>query len=819
MGRATLTHRGPAFLVAFLLVGGCGGGGGDGDGGAGQDSPLRYSGSTTAAIVTTTNAAKLTADVLGGGDTAAALGTVGGVSVAHAARGVGGTGGIADIGRLVSRSMRRTPLKSALEDAKAAAIPLDLTEPCDSGSVRVSGTLADNGTGTVSASYNSCTVNGDTLNGAATIRIDAFNLALAMPIDFTVTFPRMTFLAAGFAGDVGGTFRSQTSLPTNSETVVLNIVALDRASGRMTMTQDLVIFSQYSNVLSPSSFSESITGRSFDSIDGFVDVATPQPLYFGTATQEFPEGGQAVLTGAGAAAIRVTPVSPTSLVLGLDLDGNGTAEQTAQLKWTDLSGPVGADLGDTDGDGMHNGWEAALGLDPADPADAGADKDGDGASNKQEYLAGTDPNSGASMPPQVGLSLAIMDSPDPVVVGQQLTYTISVLNSSASAAAGVVVTDVLPSGVNLVSASAGCTGTTTLSCAVGTVSAFAGFGFTPPTITLVVMPTAEGLITNTAAVTSSSFDPDPSNNNASSTTTVGQPAAGIQGLIDAAAPGAVVNVPPGIYAGGLDFKGKAITLQSTSGPASTFINGGSGTAVQMGPGGVLRGFTIAGAQGVAVSGSGSLITGNVFEGTMSEAVYGNNASPIVERNLIRNVTCGDSSISGTIVFVNVSSPVIDNNVFASNQCRGVNLTLPTGNTPQVINNTFIGNAAAIRVDRRVPQGTQIYRNNLLVQNGIGLEVEFGTEADNPLWENNVVFGNTMDYQGTSSKTGVNGNISADPLFVDAAAGDYHLQSGSPAVDAGSATGAPSIDYEGAARPADGNGDGSALVDIGAFERQ
>jgi hypothetical protein len=51
---------------------------------------------------------------------------------------------------------------------------------------------------------------------------------------------------------------------------------------------------------------------------------------------------------------------------------------------------------DADGDGMLNGWEQAYGLDPLNPADAGADNDGDGLSNLQEFLAGTSPTNSAS---------------------------------------------------------------------------------------------------------------------------------------------------------------------------------------------------------------------------------------------------------------------------------------------------------------------------------------------------------------------------------------------------------------------------------------
>ena len=57
--------------------------------------------------------------------------------------------------------------------------------------------------------------------------------------------------------------------------------------------------------------------------------------------------------------------------------------------------------------------------------------------------------------------------------------------------------------------------------------------------------------------------------------------------------------------------------------------------------------------------------------------------------------------------------------------------------------------------------------------------------------------------------GANGNITGDPLFVDAAHADYHLAASSPAINAGATIGAPSFDLDGARR--DGR------PDIGAFE--
>ena len=51
------------------------------------------------------------------------------------------------------------------------------------------------------------------------------------------------------------------------------------------------------------------------------------------------------------------------------------------------------------------------------------------------------------------------------------------------------------------------------------------------------------------------------------------------------------------------------------------------------------------------------------------------------------------------------------------------------------------------------------------------------------------------------------------MLVDAVAGDYHLQAGSPCIDAGTATNAPNTDYEGTTRPQ------GAAYDIGAYEYQ
>jgi hypothetical protein len=80
-------------------------------------------------------------------------------------------------------------------------------------------------------------------------------------------------------------------------------------------------------------------------------------------------------------------------------------------------------------------------------------------------------------------------------------------------------------------------------------------------------------------------------------------------------------------------------------------------------------------------------------------------------------------------------------------------------------------------------------------------------------------GGTIGAHGAGGVTLGAGNlVGADPLYVDAAGGDFHLTTSSPVVDKGNpAAGGPSTDRDGLPRVVDGDAVVGAVRDMGAYE--
>jgi uncharacterized repeat protein (TIGR01451 family) len=118
------------------------------------------------------------------------------------------------------------------------------------------------------------------------------------------------------------------------------------------------------------------------------------------------------------------------------------------------------------------------------------------------------------------LSLTKADSPDPVYAGETLTFTLSVSNAGPGEAANLTVTDTLPSGVAFQDATGDGWTCAEASGVVTCTRAALGVGDAPNITITVAAPSSAGDITNSAAVTSDTHDPDEINNSDDVITTI-----------------------------------------------------------------------------------------------------------------------------------------------------------------------------------------------------------------------------------------------------------------------------------------------------------
>jgi uncharacterized repeat protein (TIGR01451 family) len=165
---------------------------------------------------------------------------------------------------------------------------------------------------------------------------------------------------------------------------------------------------------------------------------------------------------------------------------------------------------------------------------------------------------------------------------------------------------------------------------------------------------------------------------------------------------------------------------------------------------------------------------------------------------------------------------IFNNIVYNNRGNGLEIGDwgESGTSPRPIDNVkFINNTAYKNgaswgggFFNENPDATNVVvRNNIFSQN---LSFQISNESAATLTvDHNLIDG----YRGDPYETRGTDYVEGDPRFVDGASANFHLQSTSPAIDAGSATDAPSDDYEGNARPQDGDGNGSTIHDMGAYE--
>ena len=234
------------------------------------------------------------------------------------------------------------------------------------------------------------------------------------------------------------------------------------------------------------------------------------------------------------------------------------------------------------------------------------------------------------------------------------------------------------------------------------------------------------------------------------------------------------------------------------------------------------------------NGSSASITNCTFSSNMS---HNDGGAIDCDYSNVRIVNCTFSgnraSRGGAILCGDSSSPTISNCIFSGNiagDWGGGGAIFCWNGSPTVTNCTFSGNSAndgggAISCwsSSNPTLNNCILWNNSAAAGGSQIHIYHSTSSCtlNYCCVDNAGYGFASGVSHTTIDDS-NNCIFVDPQFVDAANGDYHLKDTSPCIDRGNNSLVPSgvtSDLDGNPRIVDGDSDGSAVVDIGAYEYQ
>jgi len=212
--------------------------------------------------------------------------------------------------------------------------------------------------------------------------------------------------------------------------------------------------------------------------------------------------------------------------------------------------------------------------------------------------------------------------------------------------------------------------------------------------------------------------------------------------------------------------------------------------------------------GLLVEASTGLIADNVITGNQSGGIYVEYGSPTIDANLIMGNFWGElgNNLAGGIALVGTTA-IVTNNVLVDNQPSAI--SLDNNDNSLVLNNTVLGNSDYGLTIGSTNNDT-IVQNNLFANTGL---INVYRESDgwgfNVILENNDAWGAPIVYS-SDDRTGVDGNISVDPMLDPAGAPLV----GSPLIDAGlDVTGVINLDFLGNTRTL------GVSTDIGAVESQ
>lgn len=318
-------RRALAVFAMLLLAGlsACGGGGG----GGGSASP--YTGLTTPAVVTTSNADNIARQAFQGGDLGAST------TLAPARSG--------DARAAAERPMELT-LVRILSGAANAAFPGPVAArapqprstytdwfPDGAGIGRVDFTLNINDvTGAFTGTFSFTNFHGDgggIIDGP--VAVSGYYDAQAQSItEILFNFQSVHIVDVAEGADVTAIGTVDLISGTSGGSAILNIVFIDNASRKTLWLSNVTLV----DTIGTGYYDTTLSGRIYLHDYGYVDMVTLTPFHYLTGSS-YPSSGQFVVTGKDNKKVQLMVVAPTQYLLDVDTNGDGAWEVTAVVKY------------------------------------------------------------------------------------------------------------------------------------------------------------------------------------------------------------------------------------------------------------------------------------------------------------------------------------------------------------------------------------------------------------------------------------------------------------------------------------------------------
>ncbi len=259
----------------------------------------------------------------------------------------------------------------------------------------------------------------------------------------------------------------------------------------------------------------------------------------------------------------------------------------------------------------------------------------------------------------------------------------------------------------------------------------------------------------------------------------------IQSALDAENPGAIIELLDGLFTGpgnrDLRCWGKPITIRSLSGSPELCVIDCQGSEVDPHRAFVLdhaeTAYTVI--EGITLCGGRAPAGGEHGPAPGGAVICGDAASPTI-RNCV--FSANHAGRGGAIGCVGSASPLVENCVFRENTAQeGGACAMAGPGEAWIVGSTFFGNGAPAGSALQVGAGSALVLERSIVAGNLdGAAVDLAASGAAQL-ECCDLFGNEGgDWTGgIAGQLGQSGNISADPMFCDAAAGDLRLNVTSP----------------------------------------